>query len=161
MIAIPPGECDTRQQENQRMNTYTITQSSKGGYETQRQRRQHENAVIERLLTDGYANQETCELVARFIREIKRDLRSKWGTEEAMRISAHLEELTPEEASEWCECAEWRYDAVFEERRRDWGNPELIEAMQRAVRWAATMRSMHSITRILKALRESSYQRVA
>lgn len=142
------------------MNTYTIAQRSKGGYETQRQRRQHENAVIERLLTDGYANQETSKLVARFLRDVKRDLRA-WNTEEAMRIAAHLEELTPEEAEEWCECAEWRYDAAFNERRRDWGNPELIEAMQSAVRWAATMRSVHSITRILKALRESSYQSIA
>lgn len=142
------------------MNTFTITQSSKGGYETQRQRRQHENAVIERLLTDGYASPETSKLVARFLREVKRDLRNKWGTEEAVRIAAHLETLTPEEAEEWCECAEWRYDAAFEARKRNWGNPELIEVMQRSVRWAATMRSVHSITRILKALRESNYRRV-
>lgn len=141
------------------MTNYTITQSRKGGRATAAASKRHDDEIIRRLISDGYATQETSKLVARKVTEAKRELRD-WNTEESARIEAHFETLTPEDAEEWCECAEWRYDAAFEERKRDWGNPELVEAMQRAVRWAYTMKDVCNVAQLVEALRKSDYQRV-
>ena len=141
------------------MNNYTIIQSRKGGRATAAASKRRDDAVIERLLTNGYATQETSRLVARKVAEAKRELRD-WNTEDALRICKHFGAHTSEAAEEWCESAEWRYDAAMEERERDWNNPELIEAALLAVRWARTMRKVRNVVQLIEALRKSSYQRV-
>lgn len=141
------------------MTNYTITQSRKGGRATAAASKRHDDAIIHRLLTDGYATQETSKLVARKVAEAKRELLD-WNTEDALRIHKHFGTHTSESAEEWCESAEWRYDATMQERKRDWSNPELVEAMQRAVSWAYTMKNVFNVVQLIEALRKSNYQHV-
>jgi|Laugrefa1bdmlbdn_1035148.scaffolds.fasta_scaffold61015_1 hypothetical protein len=141
------------------MTNYTITQSRKGGRATAAQSRRHDDAIIHRLLTDGYATQETSKLVARKVDEVKRELLD-WNTEDALRIHKHFAAHTPEAAEEWCESAEWNYDAIMCARKRDWLAPEMGIMMDRAIRWVLTMRKVHSAVQLVEALRKSNYQRV-
>jgi hypothetical protein len=141
------------------MTNYTITQSRKGGRTTAAASKRHDDAIIRRLFNDGVATQETSRLAARKVAEAKREL-LEWGTEDSLRICKHFAAHTPEAAEEWCESAEWRYDATMEARKRDWMNPELIEATQLAIRWALTMKKVYNAVHLVEALRKSNYQRV-
>ena len=141
------------------MTNYTITQSSRGGRRSATQSRRHDDAIIRSLFNDGYATQETSKLVARKVAEAKREL-LEWDTEDALRIHKHFAAHTPEAAEEWCESAEWRYDAAIEERKKDWMNPELIEASQLAIRWALTMKKVYNAVHLVEELRKANYQRI-
>ena len=140
------------------MTNYTITQSRKGGRTTAAASKRHDDAIIRRLCGDNYATQETSKLVARKVAEAKREL-IEWNTEDSLRIHKHFAAHTSEAAEEWCESAEWRYDAATEERKRDWMNPELIEATQLAIRWALTMKKVYNAVAIVEELRKANYQR--
>ena len=141
------------------MTNYTITQSRKGGRTTAAASRRRHDEIIRRLFNDSYATQETSKLVARKVAEVKRELLD-WNTEDALRIHKHLAGHTSEAAEEWCESAEWRYDAAMEERKRDWMDPELIAASQLAIRWALTMKKVYNAVAIVEELRKANYQRV-
>ena len=141
------------------MTNYTIAQSRKGGRTTAAASKRHDDAIIRRLFNDGVATQETSKLVARKVAEAKLEL-IDWNTEDSLRIHKHFAAHTPEAAEEWCESAEWRYDETMEARKRDWMNPELIEATQLAIRWALTMKKVYNAVHLVEALRKSNYQRV-
>jgi len=141
------------------MTNYTITQSSKGGRKTAAASKRHDDAIIRRLFNDGVATQETSRLAARKVAEAKREL-LEWGTEDALRIHKHFAAHTPEAAEEWCESAEWNYDAIMCARKRDWLAPEMGIMMDRAIRWALTMKKVYNAVHLVEALRKSNYQRV-
>lgn len=140
------------------MTNYSITQSRKGGRTTAAQSRRHDDAVIARLFTDGYADRETSLLVARKVAEVKRELR-EWNTEESMRIEAHFETLTPEDAEEWCESAAWNYEAMTFARKANWLSPEITDMTRRAMNWAHTMRKVCNVVHLVEQLRKSNCQR--
>lgn len=138
------------------MTNYSITQSRKGGYETQRLRRQHDDAVIARLFKDGYADRETSLLVARKVAEVKRELR-EWNNSPS--IIGRLEEMSVEEATEIAESADWLLDTARIDRMSDWHGEAKTAAMLSAARWARVAHSVVYVAQLIEALRKSNYQR--
>lgn len=139
------------------MTNYSITQSRKGGRTTAAQSRRHDDAVIARLFSDGYADRETSELVTRRVDEVKRELRD-WNNSPS--IIGRLEELSAEEAIEISESADWLLDTARIDRMSDWYDETKTAAMLSAARWARVTHSVVSVVQLIEALRKSNYQRV-
>ena len=134
------------------MTNYTITQSSKGGRKTSVASRRHDDAVIERLLTDGYATEETGKIIARETCSVVAALR-KHDTDDAKRIRRHISSITVADADEWVECSDWLYDARRDARRGKWSDPELAAEEKRAMAWAMLMRRVRYVAMLTAAVR--------
>lgn len=134
------------------MTNYTITQSRKGGRATAAQSRRHDDAIIHRLLTDGYANEETSKIIARETSSVVAVLR-KYDTDDAKRIRRNISSISVTDADEWIECADWLYDARRDARRGNWSDPELAAEEKRAMAWAMLMRRVRYVAMLTAAVR--------
>lgn len=139
------------------MTNYSIIQSRKGGRATAAASKRHDDAIIHRLLTDGYATQETSKLVARKVAEVKRELLD-WNNSPS--IIGRLEELSAEEAIEMSESADWLLDTARIDRMSDWYDEAKTAAMLSAARWVRVTHSVVSVVQLIEALRKSNYQHV-
>jgi hypothetical protein len=138
------------------MTNYTITQSSKGGRKRAQLSAQHDNAIIHRLLTDGYATQETSNIIARELKAVKVALK-EWNNSPA--IIERLDEMSAKEAVEMADSADWLHENARIDRMSDWYDEGKTAMMLSAARWALVMHSVVRVVVTLEALRNSSYQR--
>jgi hypothetical protein len=127
------------------MTNYTITQSRKGGRKRAQLSALHDDAIIHRLLDDGYATQETYQVLARETAKVVTALR-RWDTD------IDISSVTSAQADELVERAEEDYEARREARAGRWSDLELRGDEQRAVEWIALMKRVRYVAIVTAAL---------